>query len=267
MSAFRAQVVVVTGASEGIGRALCLELARQQPKLVLAARNRERLESLARQCADLGAEALVVPTDVTREADCRALVERSVAHYGRLDALVNAAGAAAWSRFDELEDLAVVERMVRLDYLGSVYPTFYALPELRRSGGRIVAIASLAGLMGVPRRAAYAGAKHAVVGFFDSLRVELRGSGVSVTVVCPDAVATRIHARALGPDGLPLGGAPPDSAAAISAERCARLIRRAMERRSRLVVTSLRGRLLRWAQLVAPAGVDAIAARAGRARR
>jgi NAD(P)-dependent dehydrogenase (short-subunit alcohol dehydrogenase family) len=262
MGAFSNRVVAVTGASEGIGRAFCLALAPQCPRLVLAARNRERLDSLADECRRLGAEALVVPTDVTDEAACRAMVEAAVAQFGSLDVLVNNAGGTMWTRLDEIRDLSIFERLIRLNYLGSVYPTFHALPHLKRAKGRVVAVSSMAGLIGVPTRTGYSAAKHAVIGFFDSLRVELAADGVSVTVICPDFVVSEIHKRALGPDGKPLGDNPMAKSRIMSAGECARLMIDAIERRERLLVTSARGKLARWVQLLAPARIDAMAARA-----
>jgi NAD(P)-dependent dehydrogenase (short-subunit alcohol dehydrogenase family) len=267
MSAFADQVIVVTGASEGIGRALCLALAPQRPRLVLAARNRERLESLAAECRRLGAQAQVVPTDVTDEAACHALVDAAVAQFGGIDVLVNNAGGTMWTRLDELTDLSIFERLMRLNYLGSVYPTFHALPHLKRSRGRIVAVSSMAGLIGVPTRTGYSAAKHAVVGFFDSLRVELADAGVSVTIVCPDFVVSEIHKRALGPDGKPLGDNPMAQSKIMTAEECAHRIIDAMQRRERLVVTSGRGRLARWLKLLAPGRIDAMAAKAIREKK
>src|SRR3990172_1242831 len=105
MAHFADQVIVITGASAGIGRALALELAEQRPKLVLAARNQERLEEVAPLCRQAGASALAVPTDVTHSQQCRQMIERAVEHFGRLDVLVNNAGQLAWSRFDELTNL------------------------------------------------------------------------------------------------------------------------------------------------------------------
>ncbi len=267
MSAFAGRVVVVTGASEGIGRAFCLALAPQRPKLVLAARARDRLESLAGECAAAGAECLVVPTDVTDEAACRALVEAAVQRFGGLDVLVNNAGGTMWTRLDEIGDTSIFERLMRLNYLGSVYPTYYALPHLKRARGRIVAVASMAGLIGVPTRTGYAAAKHAVIGFFDSLRIELMDDGVSVTVVCPDFVVSEIHKRALGADGRPLGANPMADSRIMTAEACAGLMIGAIERRERLLLTSARGRLGRWMKLLAPGRVDRMAARAIREKR
>ncbi len=262
MSAFAGQVVVLTGASEGIGRAFALRLAPQRPKLVLAARNRARLESLAAACVALGAEALVVPTDVTDASACEALITATVAHWGGIDVLVNNAGGSMWTRLDEVQDLSIFERLMRLNYLGSVYPTYHALPHLRRSRGRIVAVASMAGLIGVPTRTGYSAAKHAVVGFFDSLRVELLEAGVSVTVICPDFVVSEIHKRALGADGRPLDDNPMAGSKIMTAEECAALMERAVANRQRLLITSGRGKQARWLKLLSPATVDRRAAAA-----
>jgi short-subunit dehydrogenase len=267
MSAFAGRVVIVTGASEGIGRAFCKALAPQRPKLVLAARARERLDTLAAECASLGAETLVVPTDVTDQDACRRLVETAVERFGGIDVLVNNAGGTMWTRLDEVEDASIFERLMRLNYLGSVFPTYYALPHLKRSQGRVVGVASMAGLIGVPTRTGYSAAKHAVIGFFDSLRIEVAGAGVSVTLVCPDFVVSEIHTRALGADGRPLGANPMANSKIMTAERCAELMIGAIERRKRLLVTSGRGVLARWMRLVAPGRLDRMAAAAIRDKR
>ena len=262
MPAFTGKTVVVTGASSGIGRALCLALAPQRPRLVLAARDEEQLRSVAAACAERGAETLVVRADVSRPEDCKALVERGVERFGGLDVLVNNAGIGMIARFDELRDLAVYERLMRVNYLGCVYLTFHALPHLKRSRGLIVAVASLAGLTGVPTRTGYSASKHAVIGFFDSLRIELGGSGVDVTIVAPDFVVSEIHRRAVGPDGAALGQSPMQEGRIMSTERCAELILGAMQRRQRLLVMSLRGRLGRFVRLFAPGLIDRIARKA-----
>lgn len=262
MEGFKDQVVVLTGASEGIGAALAVAFAREGARLVLAARSTERLEAAAGPCRALGAEVLCVPTDVGDHAANVALVEATLARFGRLDVLVANAGITMWSRFDALTDLGVLERVMRVNYLGAAWLTAAALPALRASGGRIVAVASVAGITGVPERTGYAASKHAMVGFFDSLRIELEGSGVSVTVIAPDFVRSQIHARAIGADGAPLGASPMQADRIMGAEECARIIVRATARRERLVITSLRGRLGRWVRLFAPGLIDRVAARA-----
>jgi short-subunit dehydrogenase len=260
---FADKVVLITGASQGIGLALVRQLASQRPKLVLAARDADRLERVAAECRDGGAEALAAATDVARFDECRALVDRAVARFGALDVLVNNAGIGMIARFDEVDDLEPYERLMRVNYLSCVHLTHRALPHLKRSRGLIVAVASLAGLTGVPTRTAYAASKHALIGFYDSLRIELIGSGVDVTVVAPDFVVSEIHRRALGPDGRALGRSAKE-ARIMSAERCAELILEAMARRRRLAVLSTRGRLGRLVRLLAPGLIDRIALRAVR---
>jgi short-subunit dehydrogenase len=261
---YAGKVVVVTGASQGIGRALCLELAAQRPRLVLAARDEAALAAVADECRARGADALVVPTDVTDEVACRHLVERTVERYAALDVLVNNAGIGMVARFEEVSDLAPYERLLRVNVLGSIYPTFHALPHLRRARGQIVAVSSLAGLSGVPLRTAYAATKHAQIGFFDSLRVELRGSGVSVTVVCPYFVQSEIRRRSAGPDGRTLTASPVHEEAIMTAEECAWRTVRAMEKRQRMLVMTLKGKLGRLVKLVAPGLVDRMTARSVR---
>jgi short-subunit dehydrogenase len=259
---FEGRTIVVTGASQGIGKALCLALAPQRPKLVLAARDRSALEAVAVSCRERGAEALVVPTDVTRPVDCTCLVEATVERFGSIDVLVNNAGASMWARFDEIQDLSVYETLMRVNYLSCVYLTHASLPHLVSRRGRIVAVASLAGMTGVPTRSGYAASKHAVFGFFDSLRIELAGTGVTVTIVAPDFVVSEIHRRSIGTDGRPLGDSPMQEKKIMTAEECAERIVDAMASRRRLAVLSLRGRVGRFVRLVAPGLIDRIAARA-----
>lgn len=258
--------IILTGASEGIGRALALELAARGARLALAARDRDRLESLAQECRARGGDAVAVPTDVTNTQDLEWLVAETLKAFGGIDAVVHNAGITMWSRFDALADLSIFERVMEVNYHAPVRLTALALPHLRDSRGLIVAVASLAGLTGVPERSAYSGSKHAMVGFFDSLRIELAGSGVDVSVIAPDFVVSEIHKRAIGPDGEPLGTSPMKQSKIMTAEECARQIVRAMERRQRLLVMSARGKLGRWLKLLAPTLIDRMAAKAIRQR-
>lgn len=259
---FRDQVVLLTGASVGIGRELALQLAAEGARLVLAARDAARLEEVAALCRARGGAALAAPADVGDAAACGALVARAVETYGRLDVLLPNAGQDMWARLDELADPGVLERLMRVNYLGPAHLAWHALPHLKATRGRIVVVSSLAGLTGVPTRTGYAASKHALHGFFDSLRCELAGSGVSVTIVCPDFVVSEIHRRALGPDGQPLGTSPMQEAKIMTAERCAAEIVRAARRRRRLVLLSARGRVGRYVRLLAPGLIDRLAIRA-----
>ncbi|MCM2270792.1 MAG: SDR family oxidoreductase, partial [Thermoanaerobaculia bacterium] len=147
---------------------------------------------------------------------------------------------------------------------GPAWLAWHGLPHLKASRGRIVVVSSLAGLTGVPTRTGYAAAKHALHGFFDSLRCELAGSGVAVTLVCPDFVVSEIHRRALGPDGRPVGSSPIQESKVMTAAACAAAILRAARRRRRLVLLSARGKVGRYVRLVAPRLIDRLAIRAVR---
>ena len=259
---FKDHVVILTGASSGIGWELALQLADHGAWLVLAARSAEKLAKLAGLCRQRGGQALAVPTDITRPEACKGLVEQAIAAYGRIDMLVNNAGATMWALFDQVQDLTIFEKIIQVNYLGSVYCTYFALPHLKQSRGRIVAVSSLTGKAGVPTRSGYAASKHAMVGFFDSLRIELDGSGVSVTIAYPGFVATGVQARAFGADGNPLGYNPLQVEKVMPTEDCARLILNAAARRRREEVMTLRGKVGQWIKLIAPGLVDRIARKA-----
>ena len=259
---FRGNVVVVTGASAGIGLEVSRQLARQGALLVLAARGPVLLEAAAESCRALGAEAISVPTDVADSEQCRRLIDATVDRFGRIDTLINNAGISMHARFDELGDISAVERITSINYFGSVYCTWFALPHLKATRGRIVAVASLTGKNGVPTRSLYAGTKHAMAGFFDSLRIELENDGVSVTVIYPGFVATDIAERALGPNGQPLGTRPVVKRAAMRVEECARQTIKASGTRSREVIMTRRARIGMWLKIISPGIVDRMAARA-----
>jgi NAD(P)-dependent dehydrogenase (short-subunit alcohol dehydrogenase family) len=264
---FHGRAVLVTGASEGIGRAIAHTLAREGACLALAGREAARIATAVDECRDLGARAIGITGDVTREDDCRRLVEDTLHAFGTLDMLVSNAGRTMWARFEALHSMEVFRTLIDVNLMGTVYCTRHALPALRASGGRLVAVASATGLTGVPERTAYAASKHALVGFCDSLRIELRGSGVSVTVAAPDFVLTQTHRRAIGPDGKPLGTSPMQEDRIMTAERCAALIVEAARRRRRLCLTSARTRLGLLLKPFLPGLLDTIAADAIARRR
>ncbi len=267
MTEFTGKVIIITGASEGIGRALALELAAQRAILVLAARNEKRLEELKKQVEDKGGQAAVIPTDVADKDQCKRLIDQTVEQYTRIDVLVNNAGRSMWTGFEEITDLSLVEELMQLNYLGSVYCTYYALPWLKKSKGSIIPVASVAGFTGVPQRTVYSASKHAMVGFFDSLRIELEGTGVSITTVAPDYVLSELHRRAYNRDGGALGTSPMQESKIMTSEACAKLIVKAMARKDRLVLTSIRSKVGRWLKLLAPGLVDNIASKAIRERK
>lgn len=261
MTEFRDNVVVITGGSAGIGLEVARQLAAQGASLVLAAREPTALDAAAQSCRSPGANAIAVPTDVGESDQCRNLIETAVEKFGRIDTLINNAGISMHARFDELSDIHAVDRITRINYLGSVYCTWYALPHLKATRGRIVGVSSLTGKNGVPTRTLYAGTKHAMAGFFDSLRIELKDQGVSVTMIYPGFVATDIAERALGPDGLPLRTRPVIKRKVMQVEECARQIIAAAAARKREVIMTKRAKLGMLLKAFAPERVDKIAER------
>lgn len=262
MPSFNNKVIMITGASEGIGRALALALATDGCRLVISGRNLQRLQSLATELAELGCETLVHVADVAKQEECTGLILACISGFGRLDILINNAGMTMWSRFDELEDLSVISQIMQVNYLGPVYLTHAAIPYLKQTQGQIVAVASLAGMTGVPTRSGYAASKHAMIGFFDSLRIELSDDKVAVTLICPDFVVSQIHKRALDEQGKPLGDTPMQESKIMTAEECAQMMLPAIAKRQRMLITSFRGRIGRWFKVIAPGLIDKIALRA-----
>ena len=261
-SIFKDKVVVITGASRGIGRELAYQLAEQGAWLSLAARNGEQLATVAGECQVRGGRAIAIVTDVGEQAQCSELIQRTVDHYDRIDMLVNNAGITMWANFEDVSDISFFEQMMRVNYLGSVYCTYYALPFLKKTKGQIIGISSLAGRNGIPKRSGYAASKHAMVGFFDTLRIEIAEHGVSVTMIYPDFVATETRKRALGADGKPIGKSPVRESEVMPAEKCAQLIIQAAAARKRELIMTWRGKVGLWIKLIAPGIVDRVAQKA-----
>jgi short-subunit dehydrogenase len=255
---FLENVVVITGASSGIGRQLAIRFAGEGAWLALAARNAVNLEEVSAQCRNLGAKVLAVSTDISDKSQCQNLIERTAEEFGRIDILVNNAGFAVASRFDEFTDLNVFEKIVQVNFFGSVYCTHYALPYLKKTKGRLVAVSSLRGKLPSATADGYGASKHALTEFFSSLRNELAESGVSVTIIYPGWVCTGITSRALKADGLPTGETSGHEKGAMSAQSCARIIAEAIAKRKRDVVMTFEGKLGLWLRLIAPKIVDRI---------
>jgi len=261
MDPFTGKVVLITGASDGIGAELALMLARQGARLALAARRLELLQQLAGriQAMHPQAEVAVWRVDVSGEAACAQLVADVVAHFGGLDVLVNNAGVSAHGYFEQVSDYSYYEKVMRVNCFGAMWCTRAALPHLRARRGLMVAVSSLAGKVGVPGRTAYSASKFALAGFCEALRCELLGSGVDVCVVFPGVVATDTRVNGFGPDGRPLGESRLREDGAMTAQECARQMLAAMAARKRELVMTARGRLGLWLKLLAPAMVDRMA--------
>jgi len=263
---FKDNVTIITGASTGIGEELACHLAREGAHLVLTARRVDELNRVADKVRRLGqstgAKVITISADVAIAGDCKNIIDAALAEFGRIDTLVCNAGMTMWAKFADIQDVTILERIMQVNYMGAVYCTHYALPHLIAAKGRLVGVASLTALVGVPTRTGYAASKHAMRGFFDSLRIELSESGVTVTMVYPGFVATGIRENATGADGKPAMIDPVNQDQVMSVEECAALIMRAMETRKREEVMTLKGKLGQWLKLIAPAVIDRMAKKA-----
>jgi short-subunit dehydrogenase len=255
-NSFSGKVLAITGASDGIGAELARQASAKGVWLALAARNLEKLEKVAAECRSRGAEAAAIRCDVSVESDCRHFIEETVRKYSSLDILVNNAGVSGHARFEEVTDFTWYETMMRVNYLGSLYCTRHALPHLKKRRGQLVAISSLAGKVGIPGRTAYSPSKAAQAFFFEALRLELRESGVDITVIYPGVVATEIRLHGYGADGAPAGVSGLKDDDAMPVQECARQILAATHARRRQLVMTLKGKVGLWLQLLAPGIVD-----------
>jgi NAD(P)-dependent dehydrogenase (short-subunit alcohol dehydrogenase family) len=238
MQALRGKVVLITGGSSGIGRGTALRLASEGASVAVAARNEKALAEVVQAAQAGGSEALAVPTDVSDAEQCRRAVETTVAHFGGLDILVCSAGVSMRAYF-EGSDLAAMERVVRVNFFGTLYTTYYAIPHVKRRQGSLVAISSLTGKRGIPSYAVYGASKFAVQGLYESLRLELGRDGVHVGVVSPGFVDTPLRERVLGPDGQPWPEPPAPPFRVWPVDKC-------VDRVVRLIVRRRREALLPW---------------------
>ena len=231
---FARKVVWITGASSGIGEALACAFAREGARLVLSSRRVSELERVRARC-ERAAEHVVAPLDLARSETFSGIVAEVLADVGAVDVLVNNGGVSQRA-FAADADPAVERALMEVDYFGQVALTKALLPSMRaRRAGHIVVVSSVMGYVGTPGRSSYAAAKHALHGYFDSLRAELWRENIPVTLACPGYVKTSVSANALGPRGEKHGRTDATHQRGISAERCAATILRAVAAKKREV--------------------------------
>ncbi|WP_106814244.1 SDR family NAD(P)-dependent oxidoreductase [Microbacterium timonense] len=227
MSTEQGLVVVVTGASSGIGRATAQEYARRGARVVLASRSEQALLTVARECRELGGQALVIPTDVSDEQAVRALAAAAVTEFGRIDVWVGNAGVFAYGAFEDLPS-QIFRQVVETNLMGQVHGARAALPQFRRQGsGTLVLVGSLYSRVASPAISPYVTSKFGVLGFAESLRQELRGTGIRLRVILPGTIDTPIYQHAANVTGRHVRPLPPAS----GPQRVARAIVRAPRRR------------------------------------
>lgn len=238
-SYFKDKVMIITGASSGIGLASAKLFASYGAKLVLAARSIDKLEALAAELSSYDCETLCVKTDVSVEADCMRLIDAAVAKFGRIDILVNNAGLSMRAAFKDV-DLSVIKRLMDVNFWGTVYCTKFALPWLLKSKGSVVGVISVAGYAGLPGRTGYATSKFAVRGFLETLRMENLEDGLHVMVFAPGYTASNVRNAALLADGKPQGSTPKDESKLMTAEEVAEKLAYGLYKRKReLILTAL----------------------------
>lgn len=254
---FDAAVVVVTGAAGGLGRSLCLRFARAGARVAALDRDAGALRALALELRSAGCDAECLECDVTDAAACDRAMRQVLDRFGRIDLLANNAGISHRSAFAATR-LEVLRRVMDVNFFGAVHCTHAALPALRASRGMVLAISSVAGFSPLVARTGYAASKHALHGFFDSLRTELAGDGVDVLLACPSFIATGIDRAALGGDGRPAPQPRATTGRQAAPDEVADAVFEAACRRRPLLLFGATARLAWWISRLAPRGYAAL---------
>jgi len=236
------KVVLITGSTSGIGKAMAKSFGRAGAQVVIMGRNRTNLEGTAQELNQLHIRNLAILADVSKEADCARMVSETVAAFGKLDILINNAGISMRALFRDL-DLEVIRKVMDINFYGTVYATKFALPHILKTKGSIIGISSIAGYRGLPGRTGYSASKFAMHGFLETLRTEVLNQGVHVMIACPGFTASNIRNSALTASGQVQGESPLDEGKIMSAEEVADIILKATQKRKRDVVMTAQGKL------------------------
>jgi short-subunit dehydrogenase len=240
MSYFQNKVVVITGGSEGIGKALVDIFLLQGAKVATCGRNFDKLYQL--QSIHAGKPLMIQAADVSNEQDCKFFIEGVIKLYGTIDILINNAGISMRSLVQDVE-ISTLKRVMDVNFWGTVYCTKFSLPYIIKNNGTVVGVSSIAGYRGLPGRSGYSASKYAMNGWLEALRTELIESGTNVMWVCPGFTASNIRNAALNREGKPQGESPLDEKKLMTAEDCAQYISNAIEKRKRTIVLTANGKL------------------------
>jgi short-subunit dehydrogenase len=251
------KVVIITGASSGIGLACVKEFSKNGYSIVMAARSYDKLICIEKEIKIYNPNILSIKTDVSNHEDCRHLIESAIDRFGRIDMLINNAGISMRALFKDL-DLSVLHTIMNTNFWGTVYCTKYALPYILEQKGSIVGITSIAGFMGLPGRTGYSASKFAMHGFLETLRVEHLHQGLHVMIVAPGFTASNIRKAALGADGMILGETSRNESLLMPAEEVARKIFKGSQKRKRLIILTLQGKLAVFLRNIIPRMIDSL---------
>ncbi len=235
-------VVIITGGSSGIGKALAEVFGSKGSKILITGRNQEELFKTVTELQHKGITIKGFPSDVSKEHDNKMMAEEALKQFGKIDILINNAGISMRALFEEV-DLDVVKKVMDINFYGVLYATKYCLPEIKKNNGSVIGISSIAGYRGLPGRTGYSASKFALNGFLEVLRTELLKTNVHVLTACPGFTASSIRKRSLTKDGSVQGESPRNEAEMMSAEDCAFHIYNATIKRKNILILTTQGKL------------------------
>ena len=249
------KVILITGGSSGIGKALAEKFGHEGSKIVITGRKKEQLEDTAIDLRIQGFTVVAVVADASVEADCAVVVETAIREFGGIDVLINNAGISMRALFEDLQ-LDVFRKVMDVNFYGLVNTTKFALPHILRSKGSIVGISSVNGRRATPARSAYSASKFAMIGFLESIRSEVMDRGVHVLTVCPGFTASNIRRVALMANGKSYGGSQRNESTMMTAEEVADHVYTAVVQRKRDILLTIQGKLAVWLNLFFPKWMD-----------
>ncbi len=229
------KVVIITGATSGIGRACAEAFGREGAKVVITGRNGDKLKEAQLFLEKQNIEVLALQLDVSKENDNKELAEKTIEKFGRIDILINNAGISMRALFKDL-DLSVLKSLMDINFWGTVYATKYCIPHIIKTQGSIVGVSSIAGFRGLPARTGYSASKFAMQGFLEALRTEMKAENVHVLIACPGYTSSNIRNTALLQDGREQGSSPKEEAKMMSSEECASHILKATKKRKNILI-------------------------------
>ncbi len=236
------KVVVITGGTSGIGKALAHEFGSRGSSIFITGRNQEALDETIAGLRKNGITAAGMTADVSVEEDNKRMAEQAIGEFGKIDILINNAGISMRAIFSEV-DLDVVKKVMDINFYGVLYATKYCLPSITRNRGSVIGVSSIAGFRGLPGRIGYSASKFALQGFLEVLRTEMLKTGVHVLTACPGFTASNIRKRSLTADGSVQGESPRAEEKMMTAEECARHIYKATLKRKKYLILTTQGKL------------------------
>ena len=251
------KVVIITGGTSGIGKALAFTFGRNGSKIVITGRKAEPLSQTISELEAAGIECLSIQSDVSSEEDAQQMADKTMQHFGGIDILINNAGISMRANFEEL-DLDVIHKVMNINFFGAVNATKYCLPHIIKSKGSVVGISSIAGYRGLPGRVGYSASKFALQGFLEALRTEMLYKDVHVLIACPWFTSSNIRKTALSSDGSVQGESPRNEDHMMSAEECATHIYRATRKRKKILTLTTKGKMTVFLNKLFPGFMDKI---------